>query len=177
MQTKLIEGADQIGKAIASIAGRGAKLDTDIQRAGLSVLSHVAKHNDTTLADKLVHAMPKGARKLALVEWLLAFGTFGKLDAKVDKDAVAAGRLFKHDKTRRVDLAGAEAKPWHEFRKEPPVMTAFDAGAAVRSVLSRMTNAQAAGLTVQNREAAIREAEALLLALRGDGVESAQALL
>lgn len=163
---KIITEAADITKAIASIKARGAKLDADIHQAGVSVLAHAAAHGDTTLCDKLVHAMPKGARKLALVEWMLAYGTIAKLDPKQDKAAIADGRLFKLDKTRSLQQDEAIAKPWADFKPEPDVLTAFDAGAAVAAVLKRLNKATTDKLNIKNKAEALREAEALVKALQ-----------
>ena len=162
---QIIKTAAEINKAIASIANRGAKLDGDIHRAGVSVLSHASEHGDSTLADKLVHAMPKGGRKLALVEWMLAHGQLAKLDPKADKEAIAAGRIFKIDRTRTLDLEGAIKDSWVTFKKEASVHTAFDAQAAVKSVLARLKQANAKGLTVENKAQALAEAQALVALL------------
>lgn len=168
---KLITSAADINKAIASIANRGAKLDGDIQLAGLSVLAHATAHGDVTLADKLVAAMPKGSRKLALVEWMLAFGQLSLLDKKVDKDAIAAGRVFKFDKSKAHDQVGAVGKLWHEFRKEVAVQDAFDAQGAVRSVLQRLKAASSKGVEVKNCALALAEAMALVEALKAPAVQ------
>ena len=165
MTVKLFKTAAEINKAITSIQGRGAKLDSDIQTCGLSVLAHAAQHGDTTVADKLVHAMPKGARKLALVEWMLAYGTIAKLDTATDKDAIAEGRLFKLDKARTLDLEAAAGTPWHEFKKEADVLTAFDAQAQVKGVLDRLTKAAKAGKTIEHRAEALASARALVATL------------
>lgn len=162
---KLMTTTAEITKAITSIHGRGAKLDADIHRCGVSVLVHASEHGDSTLADKLVLAMPKGGRKLALVEWMLAFGQLAKLDKVADKDAIAAGRLFKLDKTRTLDEKGATETSWTEFKPEAPVLDAFDAQAAVHSVLARLTKAGAEGLTIKNKAQALQEAQALVAAL------------
>ena len=164
---KLMTTAAEINKAIISIHGRGAKLDGDIHRTGVSVLAHASEHGDTTLADKLVHAMPKGGRKLALVEWMLAHGQLAKLDPKADKDAIAEGRLFKLDRSRKYDEEGAIATPWTEFKPEANVLTAFDVQAAVQSVLKRMQKAAASGLTIEHKAGALKEAQALVLLLQG----------
>ena len=169
MSVKLIVGTAEIDKAIASIGRRGAKLDDDIQLAGLSVLAHTAEHGDTGVMDRLVHAMPKSARKLALVEWMLAYGRARKLDIN-DKDeakAIKEGRVFKFDKERKLDLEGAIENPWVGFKKEAPVHTAFDAQAAVKSVLARLAAASKNGLTVENKAQALAEAQALVAALGG----------
>lgn len=162
---QLIKGAAQIEKSLKSLFARGAKLDKDIHVVGVSVLAHASEHGDTTLADKLVHALPKGSRKLALVEWMLAHGQLAKLDPKADKEAIAAGRVFKLDRTRTLDLEGAIRDSWVEFKKEAPVHTAFDAQAAVKSVLARLKTANEKGLTVENKAQALAEAQALVALL------------
>lgn len=162
----LIVGAAAIQKAITSIATRGAKLDADIQHAGLSVLAHIQAHGDYTLAERLVTAMPKGARKLALVEWMLAFGQVRKLEkGATDNAAIAEGHIFAYDKARKTNMEGAAAMPWTEFKKEADVLTAFDAQAAVAAVLKRLSAASKGGLTIEHREEALTEARALVLAL------------
>lgn len=147
MATKLIQGASAIDKAILSIKNRGAKLDGDIQTAGLSVLAHVAGCGDTTLADRLYNAMPKGSRRLALVEWMLAFGSMTLLDkADADQKArIALGHVFKYDKAKAHDAEGAEGTLWHEFRKEKEASDAFDVQAAFASLMKRIQSAQKAG--------------------------------
>lgn len=162
---KLLTTSAEINKAIASIQSRGAKLDQSIHVAGVSIIAHASEHGDTTLADKLVHSMPKGARKLALVEWMLAFGQLAKLDKEADKDAIAAGRLFKLDKSRKLDVDGAIGTPWTEFKPEAAVLDAFDVQAAVASVMGRLTKAAANGMTIKGKAEALAQAKALVLAL------------
>ena len=169
MSVKLIVGAAEIDKAIASIGRRGAKLDDDIQLAGLSVLAHTAEHGDTGVMDRLVNAMPKSARKLALVEWMLAYGRARKLNPH-DKDeakAIQDGRVFKVDKERTLDLESAQGKPWHTFKPEATPITAFDAQAAVASVLARMRGAAAKGVSIKHKDQALADARALVALLEG----------
>ena len=170
---QIIKTAAEINKAIASIANRGAKLDGDSHKAGVSVLAHASEHGDSTLADRLVQAMPKGGRKLALVEWMLAHGQLAKLDPTVDKAAITAGRIFKLDRTRTLDLEGAIKDSWVTFKKEASVHTAFDAQAAVKSVLARLKQANAKGLTVENKVQALAEAQALVALLSAPAAEPA----
>lgn len=165
---KLMTTTADISKAITSIQSRGVKLDASIHVTGCSVLAHASEHGDTTLADKLVLAMPKGARKLALVEWMLAFGQLAKLDPKADKDAIQSGRLFKLDRTRKLDMPGAMDTAWTEFKPEAAVLTAFDVQAAVASVMARLTKAGAAGMTITGKAEALAQAQALVLALSGE---------
>lgn len=159
---KLIQGAAAINKAIASIQNRGAKLDGDIHLCGVSALAHASEHGDPSLCDKLVQAMPKGSRKLALVEWMLAHGQIVTLDAKVAKET---GRVFALDRTKTLHMDEAMAKSWVEFRKEAAPATAFDAQKAVQSVLTRLNAAAKAGVTVEHKAEALAQARALVAAL------------
>lgn len=166
---ELYKGAAAINKAIDSIKNRGAKLDTSIQLAGLSVLAHASEHGDTTCADRLVLAMPKGARKLALVEWMLAYGQMRKLDQKQADEAarIKEGATFKLDRTRTLDMEAAQAKQWHEFKPEAAIATAFDAQAAVASLIARLKKAQEGGLAIEHKAEALAQAKALVEALEG----------
>lgn len=161
---KLIVGTANIDKAIASIANRGKKLDGDIQLAAVSILDHVEQHGDVTLADRLLAAMPKGARKLALVEFLLAFGKLRVLDKANKDDAVriAAGATFAHDKTKQTNIEGASEKPWYEFKQEKAAIEAFDVQAAVAQLLTRVSKLQADG-TVKIEHADLVEKLAALV--------------
>lgn len=162
---KLIQGAAAINKAIASIQNRGAKLDGDIHLCGVSALAHASEHGDPSLCDKLVQAMPKGSRKLALVEWMLAYGQIVVLDKLDDAAAIKAGRVFALDRTKKLDLEAAMAKSWTGFRKDPAPATAFDAQKAVQSVLTRLNAASKAGVTVEHKAEALAQARALVAAL------------
>lgn len=151
---KLIVGAAAIEKAILSIGTRGARLDSDIQMAGLSIISHVEAHGDTTLADRLYQTMPKGGRRLALAEWCMAFGKMRALkgDNPDDAEALKAGRVFQFDKTRKTDMLGAVAKPWYECKKEANVATVFDVQAEFGKFMARVAKAQASGLKIEHDE-------------------------
>lgn len=167
--TQIIKGAAAINKAIDSIKNRGAKLDASVQLAGLSVLTHASEHGDTTCADRLIQAMPKGARKLALVEWMLAYGQVRKLDPKNADEAIRikGGQTFAIDRSRTLDIESAQGKAWHEFKPEAAIATAFDAQAAVASLIARLKKAQSDGLTIEHKAEALAQAKALVEALEG----------
>lgn len=159
MKQTLIVGAALITKAIDSVAGRGKRLDADIQLAGLSILSHIDGCGDTTLADRLVNALPKGSRRLALVEWFVAHGKMRVLNKgdKAEAEAIKAGRIFKHEASRKTDMEGASAKQWHEFRTESEPSTVFDAQGAVMSLIARIKGAYEKGLTVEGKAEALAQ--------------------
>lgn len=149
---KLIVGTAAIDKAIASVKNRGAKLDADIQLAGLSILAHIDQHGDTTLADRLFNAMPKGARRLALAEWFVTFGKVAALAQKTDAEAIGAGRVFGYAKDRTTDMEGAGAKPWHECRKEAAPAEVFDVQAAFHALMKRIENAKSKGIKLEHAD-------------------------
>lgn len=159
--------AQAIDKAITSIKTRGANLDKSIWECGVSCLAHASEHGDTTLLDKLVNALPKGTRKVAFVEWVLAHGQVRLLDNKVKAERVRikAGATFILDRERTLNLEGAMQKSWVEFRPEPAVQTAFDLQGSVASLVKRYESAVKNGLTVENKDAALATLKALTAAL------------
>lgn len=165
---ELIKDSKGINTAIAGIKSTGANLDAKIQLVALSVLAHIDQHYDVTLADRLVNAMPKSGRKLALVEFLLQHGKMTVIPAssKENKALIADGRVFFFAKDKVTDLVAAEEKPWYEMRKEATPSTAFDVQAQVRSLISRMNNAAKAGLTIEHKAEALAELKALQDALQ-----------
>ena len=160
---ELIKGTAAITKAIASIQSRGKKLDADIQHAGLSILSHATEHGDTTLADKLLGAMPKGSRKLALVEWMLAFGQVRLLKKEVAEEnaRILAGATFALDRTKTLNLASAEETPWYDCKPEKEVFDAFDVQAAVAALMGKIAKAQKAGVPLTNLATALDSLNAI----------------
>lgn len=169
MAAKLLKGSDAIHKAIKSIQTRGANLDQSIQLAGLSILQHIEECGDTTLADKLFDAMPKGSRRVMLAEWFMAFGLIRALSAKDKDDAkrLQAGAHFGIDRTRKTDLAAAEAKPWFEMKKQEAAAEALDVYKSVRAVLARLSAAAKDGREIVNKEKALAEVESLRILLLG----------
>lgn len=163
----LLTGAANIQKAVDSIGRRGARLDDEIQHAGLSILAHVEAHSDTTLADRLFNAMPKGSRREMLAEWFFAFGkmrALSKADA-AESERLKAGHHFKYDSARGTDMEGAAAKHWNTMRKQAAAADAFDAGKAVAAVLARLQSASTKGLSIQGRAEALAHLRELQAAL------------
>lgn len=100
-------------KSIDSIARIGAKLDTQIHHTAVSALAHHATHGDVTLINRLVNAMPKSARKNALMAWSLHFGG---LMQNTDKSSREAAPLL-HDKgAAEFDQAAAYDMPFWMFK-------------------------------------------------------------
>lgn len=103
-----------IEKAIASVANRGAKLDADIHLAAVSIMHHFAAHNDITLANRLIDAMPKSGRKNALILW---FTTYGKFVVNTDKETKKIHHLV-YNREGANDLVGAESNPFWNIKAQ-----------------------------------------------------------
>lgn len=151
MNIKLLTTKADIDAAITSINNRGKKLDADIQLCALSVVAHVGKHGDVTVANRLYTCMPNGSRRRALAEYLMAFG---KLSANADR-ATAKESPFVYDKTKTYNdevLKAASETMWYDFAPEPPVLEMFDLRGALHRIL-----AQAAKVGKVNDEALLSE--------------------
>lgn len=134
---KFTTGMDHkaITLAIASIKTRGAKLDSDIQLTGLSILAHIQKHREVSLFGQLYAAMPQGSRKNALLKWALAFGAITvNMDKKTSKDTPFLFNKERADSEAGTDLAGATAKPWFLFKPEASPRDAFNLEATIKAL-------------------------------------------
>lgn len=123
-------------KAITSIKNRGAKLDADIHTVACSCLNNLLQHNNTTMLNRLLLAMPKSGRKNALAAWALHFGNVVLNDDKATK-ADQPLRFMQHGKT---DIAAAVAEPFWEF-KASEGGTTFAVDTYLASVSKRLTTA------------------------------------
>ena len=110
-QLELIKDVKKLGKAIKSIATRGAKLDSDIHIAAVSCLHHAFNHGDVTLMTKLVDAMPKSGRRKALIHWVQEHSLLGYVEGEQAFRMTAS-------KTKQWKLKVAEETPFWEFTTE-----------------------------------------------------------
>ena len=168
MTIKLYSSAAEINKSIVSIAARGKKLDNDIQLTGVSCLNHVALHGDTTLLDKLVNVMPKGARKGAFCEWAVKYGMVRMLDRAnpADAAAIAQGRLFAKDKAKSFSVEDAFANKWWDAKPEADLLTTFDAAKMVAQLIKKYTAAQKAdGVEIVGQDDALKALRAFMQSL------------
>lgn len=107
---KVIEDNAALDTAIKSIATRGAKWEKDVQRAAISAMWHHKKHGDTGFINRLIEAMPKSARKNALLAYIETHGgVIWDTEAKQMKHV--KGKAFKH--------AEADAVMWTAFKPDP----------------------------------------------------------
>ncbi len=123
----------KIDALIESIAKRGAKLDHDIQEAGLSALQALKDHGNIGYVNKLFLAMPKGSRKAALTSWFLAHG---QIVANTDADK--KDKPFKYTKDKEsTNVEAAMADPWFKHKPDQNPDEVFDLMKAVEQVIKR----------------------------------------
>ena len=139
----------QINKQIALITKAGAKLDAFIQTTAVDVITHYAEHCDTGLVNRLYLGMPKGARKAALTEWLLAFCA---VVPNLNK-ATAKEQPFIHSKDKVTDVKGGTAKMWFNCKPDPEVGDAFDFQKFVKQALKKYGTAKTTNMTAEQAHA------------------------
>lgn len=129
-----------INKSITSIKTTGAKLDALIQSTAMDVLEHFQTHRDTGLVNRLFLALPKGARGIALGQWLLRFVAVKvNTNAETKKeqpfvfDASKVAAMMAED-----TLTRAAAVMWYDLKPEKALDEVFDVQTAVRSMLRKI---------------------------------------
>ena len=138
----------EITASINSIQHAGKKLDDKIQSVALEVLEHIKEHKEASLACKLYAALPNGARKNALVAWMLAFG---EIKVATGKNKGTIPLLW--NKEGNTDLAGAAESPWFTFKKEPAPSEAFDFDKALQALIKKAQKAaQDQSIKVQDND-------------------------
>ena len=139
----------QINKQIALITRAGAKLDAFIQETAVDVITHYAEHCDTGLVNRLYLGMPKGARKAALTEWLLAFCA---VVPNLNK-ATAKEQPFIHSKDKVTDVEGGTAKKWYECKPDAKPADVFDFQRFVKQALKKYGEAEITTMTAEQAHA------------------------
>lgn len=154
----------QTATAIAALGRKYANFDQQVQELGLAAMFHTAANSEASLLDKLFNALPKGARKLAFVEWVLANAPVRTLSAsnKSDKGMVQAGCTFRFDAEKVLDLESASATMWTAFKPEAHVSTAYDIQHAAKSMFKRAQSAVQEGKALKGTEVALAELKAMV---------------
>ena len=125
IKVKLITGNAELLKAITDVSVTGKKLETLIHTVAVSILVHIEKHREVSLANKLIDAIPNLARKNALRDWFIAFG-------KMSYDKETQVMMFK--KTGVTDSDKATQNPFWLFKPEAEYVP-FDLIAKINDVI------------------------------------------
>lgn len=149
---------------IKSIKGRAAKIDADVQSAGLRAIQIADKKDGTGnlhFVNALYKALGKGARHQALTAWLLAFGGM-KANTSASKDETP----FVHDNSKQMDLEGATAHPWFDMAPSKKPDETFDVLALALAMLKKKPKEgqESAHMPLRDKLTAIVDAYKLELA-------------
>jgi hypothetical protein len=123
-----------ITKQITSLAGRGKAWQEDVQICALNVLGHLDKHGDITLVNRLVDAMPAGARVNALRSWF----ELSTSKVQYNEETKQFDFVKKQDP---VDMEGAAAINWYDCKPEPEFRP-FDLNAQIQALIKKAQKAQ-----------------------------------
>lgn len=112
----------ECSQAIGRISAAGKVLQARVHTVAVSTLAHIRDHGDTTLAARLLDALPNGQRVNALAFW---FGHYSNGKAKFSKDKAGAWKCnLSGERTQAdFDIEGADATCFADLTKEKAVET------------------------------------------------------
>jgi len=129
----------ELNRRIKALETKNSNIHKEIQSLGVVCLQHGASeaqggYGDVMPLNRLFNALKRNQAR-AFTEWALAFGMVKRNTDKATKVAMP----FTFDRTRTLDIEGANAKHWDDFapEKSESVAKAFDLQAAVMAVLRR----------------------------------------
>lgn len=132
MKTVLITDQKALGAAIVSIKTRSAKLDGDIHIAAMSAAAHFEKCGDVGFINRLFLALGKGARHVAMIEWLTQFAGVSANEGE-SKNTTP----FVKDRNKSVDLESGDALPWYDCKPSPKPDQVLDYLALLMKVVTK----------------------------------------
>ena len=109
IDVKLVQGKENIVKLITEVSVSGKKLEVMLHTAACSIIAHIEKHREVSLANQLIEALPSSTRKNALKDWFISFG-------KMTYDEESKLMVFK--KTAKTKQVEAEQMPFWTFQPE-----------------------------------------------------------
>lgn len=126
-----------IDAGIKWVRAAGKNFDSYVHQIAVAIIRHTKEHGNCTRALQLVLAMPKSARRSALITWFRAFSPINVTMAKDVKDCKVG--LLKNDSPRynAFNVEGAALTPYYEYEKEPGVDTEFTSG-EMNDLIERM---------------------------------------
>jgi hypothetical protein len=166
--------AAECSTAIGRIAAGGKTLQARIHTVAVSTLDHIRAHGDTTLACRLLDALPNGVRVKSLAFWFSHFSN-GKAKFSVDK-ATSQWKcnLSKERDDSDFDIEAADATNFADLtnEKSPETLTVK----ALEKMLAKVANNSDffPGTTIPKVEPRAQELAARLVSkLRADMAEAA----
>ena len=120
---------------IKSISRRGVAWQEDVQMCALNILTHLDAHNDITLVNRLVAAMPVGARVNSLQAWFEKHS--GKLEYNEETKEFG---YVRHAEAS--DMEAATAEKWYDTIK-PPAFKPLDLNKMIAGLIRKADKALA----------------------------------
>ena len=122
-----------INVQITSIANRGKAWQEDVQICALNIISHLDKHGDITLVNRLIAVMPAGSRVNALRTW------FESVSIKVEfnedtKEFTFVKKMLGSDMTLAADVK------WYDCMPEP-AFKPLDLNKMIQNLIKKATKA------------------------------------
>ena len=96
-------------KALTDTRTKAESVQTDYQALALSALLDCSTNKNANRVNALIASMPDSVRKNSMRAFVEKYGA-----VKWDKGSKA----FAYDKTRKLNLWGANQKPWHSMKPE-----------------------------------------------------------
>jgi len=144
-----MKSLDQVNKQIKFIAKAGAKLDAFIQETAEQVAAHFEVNKDNGLVNRLYLALPKGARKSAMTEWLL---TFLAVEANMSPSTMK-DQPFVYCREKETDVEGAKLIKWFDCKPDPKPSAVFDFQKFVKAALKKYGEAETTNMTPEQAHA------------------------
>ena len=96
----------ELNTRIDALKVNADNVQNELHEVALQTMLHHFKHSDTTLANRLIEAMPKAIRKADLYRWFIQFGAF-EYDIK-NKVLIHSKEKFEAlDSDEQIELANA----------------------------------------------------------------------
>lgn len=139
--------SDALSKLIGAIGKRKVALDKAVQDAAVQCVAQSIEHRNATPGMQLFDALGTSSRRDALVSYLEAFGNFAW--NKVEK------KLAFADNARELSdehMEKATVTLWFTMKKEPVIVSTFDADEAFDKLIDRVRKMSKRGVTIINGE-------------------------
>lgn len=132
MKVDIITDGAVLTTAIKTIALRGAELDLAIHQAAVSAAQAVADHGNIGYCNSLYRALGKGARHVAMAQWLITYAGVSA-NTKKDKDV----NPFVFDKSKAVDVGGGMDHPWFDLKPSQEPDAVLDVAKLVQALVKK----------------------------------------
>lgn len=112
-----ISGGENIDKGIAWVRTTGAKFDAMVHAIACAILVHAKDTGDCSRMAKLVAAMPKSARRAALIRWTTNFSPIAVSQDSTKNTYRAKLRRIGDKNYNPFNVDGARANPYYDWDK------------------------------------------------------------